>query len=166
MVGYPPFVERPNKTLTQQVIEGSYTFPDKHWKNISEQAKDIIRRLLTVDPTKRITVAEALEHPWIKVRGYFGNLANMSVGERSTATFARINTHKLQQTCEQNTEVRLTSCLSTACTKLLEQLCDKLEMDVPGGGGGAPPTVALDTEVQENLPLFMINHKYIIRDRS
>ena len=68
LVGYPPFADRPNKTLTQQVIEGSYSFPDKYWKDISSEAKDMIRKLMTVDPTKRITVAQALDHPWMKVR--------------------------------------------------------------------------------------------------
>lgn len=72
LAGYPPFANSPKKTLSQQVIEGCYTFPDKYWKDISDEAKDIIRKLLTVDPTKRITVAQALDHPWIKVRG--GNI--------------------------------------------------------------------------------------------
>lgn len=30
----------------------------------SEQALDLISRMLTVNPSKRITVAEALEHPY------------------------------------------------------------------------------------------------------
>ena len=30
-------------------------------------AIDLIKKLLTVDPKKRITVEEALQHPWISV---------------------------------------------------------------------------------------------------
>ena len=35
---------------------------------MSDEAKDLIRKLLTVNPDQRLTVAEALEHPWMKVR--------------------------------------------------------------------------------------------------
>ncbi|CAN0590605.1 unnamed protein product, partial [Laminaria digitata] len=31
--------------------------------------QDIIRKLLRVDPEKRITAAEALEHPWLSTEG-------------------------------------------------------------------------------------------------
>lgn len=39
----------------------------KQWLNISNYAKDLVSRMLEVDPEKRITVEEALQHPWIKV---------------------------------------------------------------------------------------------------
>lgn len=39
----------------------------KQWLNISNYAKDLISRMLEVDPEKRITVEEAIQHPWIKV---------------------------------------------------------------------------------------------------
>lgn len=37
------------------------------WPTISAKAKDLIRKLLTVDPDQRITAEEALNHPWVKV---------------------------------------------------------------------------------------------------
>ena len=37
----------------------------EYWDEISEHAKDFIERLLTVDPKKRITAQEALQHPWL-----------------------------------------------------------------------------------------------------
>jgi calcium-dependent protein kinase len=33
---------------------------------VSEEAKDLVRRLLTFDPAKRIPASDALQHPWIK----------------------------------------------------------------------------------------------------
>jgi serine/threonine protein kinase len=39
----------------------------KQWLNISNYAKDLISRMLEVDPEKRISVEEAIQHPWIKV---------------------------------------------------------------------------------------------------
>lgn len=39
----------------------------KQWDHISDSAKDLVRQMLVVDPNQRITVDEALEHPWIRV---------------------------------------------------------------------------------------------------
>ncbi|CAB3991142.1 serine threonine- kinase Chk2-like, partial [Paramuricea clavata] len=64
--GYAPFTERPNNPLKQQVMRGSFSFPEVVWQGISSEAKDLIKKLLNVDPSKRLTVAEALEHPWMK----------------------------------------------------------------------------------------------------
>lgn len=38
------------------------------WESISPQAKDLIRGLLELDPKKRLTAVEAIEHPWFTVR--------------------------------------------------------------------------------------------------
>lgn len=39
----------------------------KQWNHISESAKDLVRLMLAKDPNNRLTVEEALEHPWISV---------------------------------------------------------------------------------------------------
>lgn len=39
----------------------------KQWDQISDSAKDLVKRMLVVDPNNRITVEEALDHPWIRV---------------------------------------------------------------------------------------------------
>ena len=45
--------------------QGQYDFPDPYWTEISDSAKDLVRRLLTVDPAHRFTAAQVLSHPWI-----------------------------------------------------------------------------------------------------
>jgi len=65
LCGFPPFYEDNTAKLFQTIMDGKYDFPDPEWTNISDSAKDLIQRMLTVDAKKRITADEALEHPWI-----------------------------------------------------------------------------------------------------
>ena len=43
----------------------NYEFPSPFWDDVSETAKDLIRAILVVDPSKRLTAEEILSHPWI-----------------------------------------------------------------------------------------------------
>jgi len=66
LVGYPPFNdEKPKKTVFEQIKTGDYDFNEQFWSGISQSVKDLISLLLTVDPHKRLTVSEALQHPWV-----------------------------------------------------------------------------------------------------
>ena len=40
----------------------------KQWDHISDQAKDLVKKMLTLNQNSRITAEEALNHPWIKDR--------------------------------------------------------------------------------------------------
>ncbi|CAM9346944.1 unnamed protein product, partial [Heterosigma akashiwo] len=48
------------------IVAGDYTFEPATWDGISAPGKDIVRRLLTVDPTRRLTARGVLEHPWVR----------------------------------------------------------------------------------------------------
>lgn len=70
LCGYPPFYsEIPHQPIThrmrKRIMAGEFTFPDNEWKGISQNAKDLIQKLLCVDASQRITVMELLSHPWI-----------------------------------------------------------------------------------------------------
>lgn len=54
-----------NMSLYEQIETGSYDFTDIIWNDISDDAVDLIKKLLTVSPEERITATEALKHPWI-----------------------------------------------------------------------------------------------------
>uniref|UniRef100_A0A8C9RH10 Peripheral plasma membrane protein CASK n=1 Tax=Scleropages formosus TaxID=113540 RepID=A0A8C9RH10_SCLFO len=54
--------------LFEAIIKGKYKMNPRQWSHISESAKDLVRRTLMLDPAERITVYEALNHPWLKER--------------------------------------------------------------------------------------------------
>uniref|UniRef100_A0A671QR77 calcium/calmodulin-dependent protein kinase n=1 Tax=Sinocyclocheilus anshuiensis TaxID=1608454 RepID=A0A671QR77_9TELE len=65
LVGYPPFWDEDQHRLYQQIKAGAYDFPSPEWDTVTPDAKDLINKMLTINPSKRITAAEALKHPWI-----------------------------------------------------------------------------------------------------
>lgn len=66
LCGFPPFYDESIEVLTEKVAKGQYTFLSPWWDEISDQAKDLITHTLAVDPDKRYTITEFLNHPWIK----------------------------------------------------------------------------------------------------
>uniref|UniRef100_A0AAR2KDU9 Serine/threonine-protein kinase Chk2 n=1 Tax=Pygocentrus nattereri TaxID=42514 RepID=A0AAR2KDU9_PYGNA len=67
--GYPPFnPESSAMPVRDQIMSGHYCFIRSQWQFVSSNAKDLVKKLLVVDPAKRLSISEALEHPWLKVR--------------------------------------------------------------------------------------------------
>ena len=63
--GNSPFDNEDEQVLFQKIRSGEYSMDDNIWDYISEGAKDCVQKLLTVDTTDRMTVSEALQHPWV-----------------------------------------------------------------------------------------------------
>ena len=66
LCGFPPFYDESIQVLTEKVARGQYTFLSPWWDDISKSAQDLVSHLLTVDPEKRYTIQQFLNHPWIK----------------------------------------------------------------------------------------------------
>jgi len=66
LCGFCPFFDENTPALFRAITQGNYSFPSPYWDEISDDAKDLIRRMLVVNPQKRATPEMALEHPWIK----------------------------------------------------------------------------------------------------
>jgi len=68
LCGFPPFYADSVKELLKVVVKAEYSFPSPYWDDISPQAKDFIKKLITA-PSKRMTASEAKSHPWLKTSG-------------------------------------------------------------------------------------------------
>ncbi|KAE9368793.1 calcium/calmodulin-dependent protein kinase-like protein [Stipitochalara longipes BDJ] len=66
LCGFPPFYDESIQVLTEKVAKGQYTFLSPWWDDISKPAQDLVSHLLTVDPNRRYTIRQFLDHPWIK----------------------------------------------------------------------------------------------------
>lgn len=72
-MGYPPFSEEITAySLRDQIVNARYSFHEQYWKGVSRDAKDMVSSLLTLDPGSRITVSEALLHPWLRDKEVVG----------------------------------------------------------------------------------------------
>ncbi|XP_074590059.1 calcium-dependent protein kinase 2-like [Curcuma longa] len=67
--GVPPFWAETERGIFDAVSKGEIDFESAPWPSISSSAKDLIVKMLTMDPKKRITASEALQHPWLKEGG-------------------------------------------------------------------------------------------------
>lgn len=65
LCGFPPFYDESTRELYKQIRKGKFSFPAPYWTEISDSAKDVVKKCLTVDPEKRATPDELLAHPWI-----------------------------------------------------------------------------------------------------
>lgn len=99
LVGYPPFSdENTSVTLEQQICKGSYTFPTQYWSTVSKDAIDLIKNLLQIDPDKRYSLEQVLNHKWIKNDKNMKTLADSimkgSISSASTISSKNDNQNK------------------------------------------------------------------------
>jgi serine/threonine protein kinase len=63
LVGYQPFPPE-GPTYTLNVVTAHFDM-DEGWEEVSEQAKDLVRKMLARSPLARISTADILAHPWV-----------------------------------------------------------------------------------------------------
>jgi calcium/calmodulin-dependent protein kinase I len=65
--GNLPFMGRSQKELFRKIVSGKYEFDEADWCDVSNDAKDLVEKLLVLDPDMRLNAAEALKHDWLKM---------------------------------------------------------------------------------------------------
>ena len=68
LAGYAPFNDEGNQQkLFEKIKKAQYEFDPEYWGHVTREAKDLIRGMLTLDPARRLTVDQALTHPWVGI---------------------------------------------------------------------------------------------------
>jgi serine/threonine protein kinase len=65
LCGYAPFDDSQPHAILEHVKKAEFDFPEREWASVSQSAKDLICRLMHVDPAERITAPQALQHAWL-----------------------------------------------------------------------------------------------------
>ncbi|KFM65578.1 Ribosomal protein S6 kinase alpha-5, partial [Stegodyphus mimosarum] len=52
--------------IMQRIREGEFSFTGPQWDVVSQEAKEVIQGLLTVDPHQRLTMPQLRLHPWVQ----------------------------------------------------------------------------------------------------
>merc|ERR1712176_1050598 len=66
LCGYPPFFGETDAEVLSKVRLGNFSFNATDWKNVSEDAKNLIRMMGKMNPRDRYTAEQALNHVWVK----------------------------------------------------------------------------------------------------
>ncbi|XP_056343809.1 ribosomal protein S6 kinase alpha-3 isoform X3 [Oenanthe melanoleuca] len=68
LTGYTPFANGPDDTpeeILARIGSGKFSLSGGYWNTVSDTAKDLVSKMLHVDPHQRLTAAQVLSHPWI-----------------------------------------------------------------------------------------------------
>ena len=64
--GDPPFIGSTEEKLFERIEKGSFNFNAKIWQNVSLKAKEVIIKILKVNPRKRASASQILKHSWFQ----------------------------------------------------------------------------------------------------
>ncbi|KAL6278863.1 hypothetical protein ACE6H2_022464 [Prunus campanulata] len=63
--GIPPFYGESASEIFEAVLRGNLRFPPKVFRSVSPAAKDLLRKMICRDVSRRFSADQALRHPWI-----------------------------------------------------------------------------------------------------
>eukprot|EP00262_Sarcandra_glabra_P012598 TRINITY_DN327_c0_g1_i2.p1 TRINITY_DN327_c0_g1~~TRINITY_DN327_c0_g1_i2.p1 ORF type:complete len:422 (-),score=66.49 TRINITY_DN327_c0_g1_i2:370-1635(-) len=66
LCGVPPFWAETEQGVAQAIIRSVVDFKRDPWPRVSENAKDLVKRMLNPDPKRRLTAQQVLDHPWLQ----------------------------------------------------------------------------------------------------
>ncbi|CAB1321492.1 unnamed protein product [Coregonus sp. 'balchen'] len=115
LCGYPPFYSKHHsrtipKDMRKKIMTASFDFPEDEWSQISEMAKDIVRKLLKVKPEERLTIEGVLEHPWLNCTEALDNVlpsAQMMMDKAMVAGIQQAHAEQLANMRIQDLNVSL-----------------------------------------------------------
>ncbi|KAL6637631.1 hypothetical protein ACP70R_025203 [Stipagrostis hirtigluma subsp. patula] len=66
LCGVPPFWAETEQGVARAILRGAVDLEREPWPRISAAAKSLVRQMLHMDPKKRPTAQQVLEHPWLQ----------------------------------------------------------------------------------------------------
>lgn len=70
LCGFEPFYdERGDQAMFRRILKCDFEFVSPWWNDVSLSAKNLVSKLIVLDPSKRLTAKQALQHPWVQGKG-------------------------------------------------------------------------------------------------
>ncbi|KAG7487842.1 hypothetical protein MATL_G00027910 [Megalops atlanticus] len=157
LCGFEPFFDpRGDQYMYSRILNCDYEFVSPWWDEVSLNAKDLVSKLIVQDPHKRLTVQQALQHPW--VLGKAARFSHMDTTQRKLQEFnarrklkaamkAVVATSRMHEGSRRRTD----SCEGTGCDKTSRQSSMQKE---PSQDSQSQPRLAKNTPelTEEELP--------------
>jgi len=99
LCGFPPFYNESLNKLFEEILSAEYDYPEEYWSDISTEAKDFVSKLLVVDPSRRLTASQTLQHPWIvsNTTGTAPAKSQNSLGQKFTEKIKKYSMERKSQ---------------------------------------------------------------------
>ncbi|XP_047956950.1 phosphoenolpyruvate carboxylase kinase 2-like [Salvia hispanica] len=78
LAGVPPFYGDGAAETFEAVLRGNLRFPPKIFRSVSPEAKDLLRKMICRDPSRRLSAEQVLRHPWIINGGEMSSMAELT----------------------------------------------------------------------------------------
>ncbi|XP_038726178.1 calcium-dependent protein kinase 8-like [Tripterygium wilfordii] len=78
LCGVPPFWAETEQGVAQAIIRSVIDFKRDPWPKVSDNAKDLVKKMLDPDPRRRLSAQEVIDHPWLQNAK---KAPNVSLGE-------------------------------------------------------------------------------------
>ena len=94
LCGYPPFNGETDKEIMEAVKKGDFDFPEEEWSVITDEGKDLIKKMLTYDPKKRLSASQVLAHPWFDTFKNKKNKTDKKIAQSALDNMKRFKRNK------------------------------------------------------------------------
>ncbi|KAL8518243.1 hypothetical protein ACS0TY_009565 [Phlomoides rotata] len=76
--GVPPFYGEGAAETFEAVVRANLRFPTKFFRSVSSEAKDLLRKMICRDASRRLSAEQVLRHPWIVNGGVTSSMADFT----------------------------------------------------------------------------------------
>ncbi|KAI5673649.1 hypothetical protein M9H77_14013 [Catharanthus roseus] len=66
LCGVPPFWAETEQGVAQAIIRSVIDFKRDPWPKVSDNAKDLVKKMLDPEPSRRLSAQQVLDHPWLQ----------------------------------------------------------------------------------------------------
>jgi calcium-dependent protein kinase len=126
--GFLPFSGSDDEEVQSNILKGKFNIEEGPWATVSKACKDLVKKLLTINPKSRITGEEALNHSWIL------SFTNSGVNENDYKnTLNRMKTMTKDSKLKEVFTTFIVSQISkNSSNKKLEQIFSRIDINKDG----------------------------------